>query len=124
MGGTLDLVHRDAADIIKGGGFQTEITFKELTGEVLVSGTVTHPNFSVGEDGQAVNSKNVHATVNETDLVEGGITTRDGNNDIALRGKILSFTDSRGILDTWIVREFWPTRTFGHVVLILGSYNG
>lgn len=123
VGNILNFARRDAARIINAGGFQTDITFKETSGNVIVQGTATRHHLGYNEDGQLASVKNVHVTVNEQDLIDAGVITRNDTTEVALRGKVLSYADSTGIEKTYTIVERMPNETLGHIVLILADYE-
>lgn len=122
MGDTLTLARRDAADIINSGGFESDITFDNPGGDpVVIKGTASKHHMSYDDDGLRVNTKNAQITVNEADLVDAGITTRNAEREVNLKGRFISYVDSTGVASDYVITEVFPNETLGHIVCTLGE---
>lgn len=125
MGSLLDLAKRDSKFFVTKGGFQEsiELTTKSRDMSVSLNGWATKHHISFDTDGNQVNSKNVHCTIDENELISLGYPTRNARNEIDFLKHFVSFKDSSDILRNYIVKEQFPDETLGLIVLILGDYN-
>jgi len=123
MGTILDLARRDSAFIINAGGFETDITFTVGGNPVIVKGIATKHHIGYDDDGERVNTKNAQITVNESDLLAIGITTRGASGEVNITSNIISYADSTGNTSSYVITENYPNETFGHIVCMLGDYQ-
>lgn len=121
---SLDRAIVDWKRFLLGGGFEVDITLTPPLGDpVAVKGLGTKHHNSIGTDGLPINSKNVHISLIESDLVEKGITVRDTNGEVNLLKFLVDFTDSSGVLKHYIIKETFPDETVGVITCILGDYG-
>ena len=124
MGDILDLARRDANFIIKSGGLQSDIIFRNPLGDdVPVQGIATKHHMSYDEDGQLQNAKNAHITVNESDLTDAGIVTRNGTGEVYLLNMQVAVADSTGVVKEYVIRQNWPNETLGHIVCLISDFE-
>ncbi len=120
----LNLARRDAAQLIGSAGFETPITFNRIGAEdVVITGLATKHHLGYNEEGIRANVKNAQITVNESDLVDAGIVTRNGSNEVYLYRQIISYPDSTGNSRDYVITETFPNETLGHIVCILGNFQ-
>ena len=120
-----DIVKRDAKAFLNRGGYQLEIqmiTPDNLT-TINIVGWAVKVYQSFDSDGNQVNTKNVHVTIDEDVLVNLGYTPRNAKGEISLVAHKVSFKDSSGIVRNYIVRENFPDENLGLIILILGDYK-
>jgi hypothetical protein len=115
---------RDANKIMKG-GFSDSITLiHPNTGLTIETDGLTskhHINFD--SDGLPINSKNVHVSLDEADLVSQNYNPRNSNNEVALINHLVHVKDSTGNLRNYVVIENFPDETLGLITCILGDYG-
>jgi len=108
--------------------FSVEISFTNPDGDenVSVKGFSSKHHFSISPDtGLPVNSKNAHISVVESVLKDAGYTTRNADNEIALKNHLVSFADASGSTYSFLIDDAMPSETFGLIVCTLGKYiNG
>jgi hypothetical protein len=80
-----------------------------------------HINFD--SDGLPINSKNVHVSLDEADLVSQNYNPRNINNEVALINHLVNVKDSTGNLRNYVVIENFPDETLGLITCILGDYG-
>lgn len=120
-----DIVKRDAKSFINSGGYQIDIRLISKDGlkTINISGWAVKHFGSFDSDGNQVNTKNVHVTIDE-DILKGlGYPVRNSKNEISLLQHKVSFKDSSGDLKDYIVRENFPDENLGLILLILGDYQ-
>ena len=104
-------------------GFSREITFTNPgnTLTVIVRGLVSKHNLSINpETGLPINSKNAHISVAESNLLDAGYVTRNGNNEIALVRHRVSWVDASNVSYTYLIDDCMPSETTGLIVCTLG----
>jgi hypothetical protein len=123
-GSLLTKARNDARKILKG-GFSEDITLTtpddSLSIETKGLATKHHINFDT--DGLAVNSKNAHICLDESNLIELNDTTRNANQEIDLLNHKVSVKDSTNIVKNYVITETFPDETLGLIVCILGDYE-
>lgn len=124
-GNLLQLAKRDAKHFIKNGGFQETIslTTPDKAKTISLTGFATKHWINIDTDGNPVNSKNAHVTIDESQLVELGYPVRNAKEEINLINHIVKYVDSSGVEKSYKVRENFPDEVLGLIVLILGDYK-
>ena len=121
----IDAARRDIHDITtnEDTGFAVFFVMYLSSGTVSpqIKGTSARHFMAFNTDGVKVSSLNAHVSVTEQALIMGGITVRDGNNDVVLLGKRVNVTDRGGINRDYVVVEQYPNDGLGFITLILGS---
>ena len=124
-GKILEMARKDAAKFVKSGGFEEDISISSPSGITLeIKGL--HSKHWIGFDstGVQINSKNAHILINENDLKEGGIETRNAiSGNVDLRRFKVVVKDSTLIGKKYVITETYPSETFGLIVCILGDYE-
>lgn len=122
-GNLFQLAKRDAKFFVSNGGFEEDIELvtpsKDKT--LLLTGFATKHHINFDSDGNPINSKNVHICIDESVLVANGYPVRNAKGEIFLKNHQVSFSDSSGIVKTYVVRENFPDETLGLIVCILGD---
>lgn len=129
-GGLFNLIKRDAKFFINNGGYQVEIqmTTPDNSLTINITGWAVKHSGSFDSDGNQVNTKNVHVTIDEAKLTALGYPYRTGKKaqgaipEVDLSKHKISFVDSSGILKSYIVREVFPDENLGLIDVGLGDY--
>ena len=79
-----------------------------------------HTGFN--ELGKRVNSKYGSIAVSESNLTADGYPIRDADGEINLAGHLIDVADSTGVVQNYVVREWYQDETIGLIVVILGDY--
>lgn len=124
-GSILQLAKRDAKRFVTVGGFQETMMIKTPSGDksVLLTGFATKHHLSFDSDGLPIDAKNVHVTIDENLFVAAGYPVRNNRGEVALKGHLVSFPDSTGIVKNYIVNRLLPDEVLGLITLILGDYK-
>jgi len=123
-----DLVKRDAKFFINKGGYQVDIEMitKDGSKTINITGWAVKVSGSFDSDGNQVNTKNVHITIDESILTSLGYPVRTNKKGIAevdlIQHKV-NFKDSSGEVKNYIVRENIPDENLGLITLWLGDYK-
>ena len=130
MNGSLfDLIKKDAKRFINSGGYQVDIEMITPDGTKAINfqGWAVKISGSFDSDGNQVNTKNVHCTVDEQVLVDLGYVIRTSKKgsiqEVDLKQHRVNFIDSTGVLKNYIVRENVPNENLGLITLWLGDYK-
>lgn len=124
----VDLLARARIDIqrITQGEFSTSITVEkpDLSSAIVVKGLAMkhHMSFDLNS-GDAVNSKQAHISISEQLFVDASFTIRDGNGEVDLKGYFITYTDSTGNSQKYVVNEYFPDETVGLIVMTLGEFQ-
>ena len=128
QGGLFGIIKRDAKFFINSGGYQIDIQMISRDGSLTIdiTGWAVKVTGSFDSDGNQVNTKNVHVTIDEDVLKDKGFpirTNRKGIPEVDLENVKVSFVDSSGILKNYIVREQFPDENLGLINVGLGDYK-
>lgn len=125
MGSLIELAKRDAKRFVTNGGFEEPLTIATPNGvlTIALTGWATKHHISFDADGNQINAKNVHVTLNEELLTTLGYPVRNARGEVNLMGHLVSFADSSKVIKNYIVRENYPDEVLGLIVLILGDYK-
>lgn len=95
------------------------------TGETAtITGLFTKHHLAIDpETGKQINVKNAHCSFSEKFLVDAGYPVRNSDNEVSLKNHLVRILDSTGILWTYKIQEWFPDRTIGLIVCILGDYE-
>lgn len=123
-----DIIKRDAKFIVNSGGYQVDIkmTTKDDSKTVDITGWAVKVSGSFDSDGNQVNTKNVHITIDENALISKGYpvrTLKKKVEEVDLIHHKVSFKDSTGVLKNYVVRENVPDENLGLITLWLGDYS-
>lgn len=124
-----DIIKRDAKHIINKGGYHIDIQMTTKDGDktVNITGWAVKVSGSFDSDGNQVNTKNVHVTIDEDALIKLGYPVRTnkkkGIAEVDLVGHKVCFKDSTGELKNYQVRENIPDENLGLITLWLGDYK-
>ena len=120
-GNILSRIRTDARKIVNSLGFETDIIITQGESEpITVKGLGMVHHIAFDTEGRTINSKQAHITVHENDLT--GLTVRTTKGDVYLRGCIVEFADSTGVVKKYNVKENYADETIGIIVLILDQY--
>lgn len=127
-GGLFSLIKRDAKRFITSGGYHISIELITPDGGMAISltGWAVKISNSFDSDGNQVNTKNVHITIDEDILIKAGYpyrTTKKGSSipEVDLIHHKVNFTDSSGRLCNYYVRENFPDENLGLINVGLGD---
>ena len=129
MPSLFDIIKRDSKFIVNNGGYQLDIVMTNKDGDITVNvvGWAVKVSGSFDSDGNQVNTKNVHITIDEEALTSKGFPVRTekkaGITEVDLIGAKASFKDSSGIMKNYIVRENIPDENLGLITLWLSDYK-
>jgi hypothetical protein len=123
-----NIIKRDAKFIVNNGGYQVDIsiTTKDKSQTVDITGWAVKVVGFFDTDGNQVNAKNVHCTIDEQTLIDLGYpvrSSRKGIEEVDLIGHFVSFKDSSGQLKNYMVRENLPDENLGLITIWLGDYK-
>lgn len=127
-GSLFDIIKRDAKFMINKGGYQVEIEMTTASGSqtINITGWAVKVSGSFDSDGNQVNTKNVHITIDESVLTSLGYpvrTNKKGIPEVDLIGHKVNYVDSSGFLKNYIVRENFPDENLGLINVGLGDYK-
>lgn len=111
--------------LLNNGGFGVDVTLtppNSITSTIVKAIAIKHHN-SIGTDGLPINSKNVHVSIIESDLITLNYTVRNVAGEVSLRNHRASFADSNGNAKNYIIKETFPDETIGLITCILGDYG-
>lgn len=123
-----DIIKRDAKFIVNSGGYHIDIQMTTKDGDktVNITGWAVKVSGSFDSDGNQVNTKNVHITIDEDALTKLGYpvrTNKKGIEEVDLIQHKVSFKDSTGVVKNYVVRENIPDENLGLITLWLGDYK-
>lgn len=121
----LDAARTDLATITQNDSeWARSMTMYAPTGETVVIKGL-HTFHSLGFDAQLqkfANTPNGHINFTEQQLVDGGYPYKNANGDVDLSNHKVSVNDSEGILRTYDIEQWFPDKTVGLIMCILGLY--
>lgn len=129
MPSLFDIIKRDAKFIVNSGGYQVDIELTTPDGykTVNITGWAVKVSGSFDSDGNQVNTKNVHCTIDENALISQGYPVRTakkkGIMEVDLLQHKVKFKDSSGDIKSYQVRENIPDENLGLITLWLGDYK-
>ena len=120
-----DIARRDAATITQNDAeWAKAMTLHSPTGQNLsIKGL--HTYHSLGFDAQKqkfANTPNGHINFTEQQLVDGSYTYKNSQGDVDLSNHKVSVHDSEGVLRTYDIEQWFPDKTVGLIMCILGEY--
>lgn len=123
-----DIIKRDAKHIVNSGGYQLPIEMTTKTGDLTVNivGWAVKVSGSFDSDGNQVNTKNAHITIDEDALTALGYPVRTSKKkieEVDLIDHHVSFKDSSGNIAHYTVRENIPDENLGLILLWLQDYR-
>lgn len=127
-GGLFSIIRRDSKFFVNAGGYQIDIEMTTPDGSLTVNitGYAVKVSGSFDSDGNQVNTKNVHITIDEDRLTALGYPVRTNKKGIAEVDLVyhkVNFADSSGIVKNYIVRENFPDENLGLINIGLGDYK-
>lgn len=122
---SIEDARRDIQEISQG-EFGVDIKITNLANfSVNLKGLISLHHLGIDpENGQQVNTKNVHCSLSEVKLNSLGYVTRNANNEVNLKAHKVEFKNALGILGKYRINETYPNETTGLIVCILGDNNG
>lgn len=129
MNGRLfDIIKRDAKFFINSGGYHIDIQMISRDGLITIdiTGWAVKITGSFDSDGNQVNTKNVHITIDEDVLKGQGFpvrTNKKGIEEVDLSNVKVNFIDSSGTMKNYVVREQFPDENLGLINVGLGDYK-
>lgn len=125
MGSILDRAMRDAKRYITSGGFESEILLSTPNGsnQVTLSGLTSKHHIAFDTDGNAVQSKTAHITIDENILISNDYPVRNSIGEVYLIRHRVSVKDSTGITKQYIITENFPDEALGLISCILADFK-
>lgn len=123
-----DLVKRDAKAFVNSGGYNISIEMitPDGTKTANIQGWAVKVAGSFDSDGNQVNTKNVHCTIDEQALLLQDYpvrTSKKGIEEVDLKLHKVNFADSTGTIKNYIIRENVPDENLGLITIWLGDYK-
>ena len=124
-----DIIKRDAKFIVNSGGYQVDIEMITPNGDktVNIKGWAVKTSGSFDSDGNQVNTKNVHCTIDEQALISLGYPVRGNKKrgilEVDLVNHRVNFKDSTGEVKNYFIRENMPDENLGLITIWLGDYK-
>lgn len=123
-----DLIKRDAKRFVNSGGYDVNIEMitPDGTKTANITGWAVKVAGSFDSDGNQVNTKNVHCTIDEKSLLDLGYpirTSKKGIEEVDLKFHKVNFVDSTGTMKNYIIRENVPNENLGLITIWLGDYK-
>lgn len=107
-------------------GFAASITLTAPNEQtVTVTGLHTKHNMGIDTEGNQVNTKNAHITFYESSVTEANALypVRDVNGEVFLYRHKVDVKDTTGLVKNYVIREWMPDETLGHITCILGDFE-
>jgi len=106
-------------------GFQENIKLQtpDLGITLNVTGLASKHWINFDSDGNAINSKNAHITLDEKVLLDANYPVRNARKEVALRNHKVSVVDSSGVVKLYVIIEVFPSETFGLIACVLGDFE-
>lgn len=125
MGISLDRIRAHTRHFVTSGTASEDIILSTPNASLTVNttGYVTKHWISFDSDGGSINSKNAHICLDEKTLTYLGYPVRNSNEEIYLFNHRISVKDSSGVLKEFVIKEWFPSETFGLIACILGDYG-
>jgi hypothetical protein len=122
----LDLAKADIEQITSDpDGFTRSMVFIAPSGEnAAVIGLYSEHHFAINNEGRPVNSKNAHVSVAEKFLKDLNYPLRNGGEINMANHRVRVKINADGQEITYVIREWFPSRTVGFIVCILGTWSG
>lgn len=124
--GLLARARADARTILSDlNGWATVLTFESPSGEfAVINGTFFKRTIPVlGQDGTAMNARQIHITFAEADMIASYYEIRNAAGKVHMQDHKVTCADSTGLLTKYIVREWHPDETLGIVRCMLGDFQ-
>jgi hypothetical protein len=123
MGATLELAKQDARKYVNSGGFNQSLLITPTSGDpVTIQGLATRHSMGFDTDGKPIVSDNAHCSFSELDLTDEGLTVRNANGDLIIKGWLIQFTDAIGTA-TYKINEPYPDKILGIIRCTLSIYE-
>ena len=117
----LDLAKKSSKQFLKKQG-QTIFMTDRNDLRVETVGFSTNHWIEYETEGNPIDSKSIHICVDEDDLTSKNYTLKR-NDEVDLRGHKIELSHSGGQVKTFVVDRWFPDRTLGLIVCILGDYE-
>lgn len=88
-----------------------------------VAGLHTKHHLSVNGEGIPVNSKNAHISFSEGNFEGIDYPLRNSKGEVYLRGHVVEVEDSTGTLCKYVITEWFPDETTGHITCIIADHE-
>jgi len=75
------------------------------------------------EIGQRANAKKASVSVSEKFFTNVGYPIRNADGEVSMKDHQVAVKDGRGIVNLYVVREWFPDEAMGLIVFILGDYG-
>lgn len=132
MNSLFDLIKRDAKFIINQGGYDLPISITTPDDHpsgiktANIRGWAVKITGAFDTDGNQVNTKNVHITIDEDSLKAQGYPVRTHKKkilEVDLQRHKVSFADSSGEIAHYVVTQTVPDENLGLITLWLGDFR-
>lgn len=104
-----------------GPGVEIKLTAPNST-TLITTGLFTKHHLGINESGQAVNSRTVHFSISEKQLIDASYPYRT-DGIVNLRRHYAEIKDSTGVTTKYIIREWMPDETLGVILCVLGEFK-
>ena len=120
----MDQVRIDVHDIVTNlCDWGVDMTFVAPNAEeALVQGIHTKHHLALNEDGVPFNDRVASVAVSDASFPDI-YPLYNAEKDVKLRGHLVKVKDSTGLEFTFVIKEWFPDRTLGLIVCILGDYQ-
>lgn len=125
-GKILEAARRDAGKIVSEIGFEENIKIQTPDGNTVLEFTGLHSKHWINFDnnGNSVNSKNAHVTIQESKLRAANYPVRNPRSgEVDLLKHKITVKDETLIEKEYVINETFPSETFGLIVCVLGNYK-
>jgi hypothetical protein len=124
-----DIIKRDAKFIVQSGGYDIDIQITNIDGSQTanIRGWAVKVSGAFDSDGNQVNTKHVHITIDEDALTKLDYPVRtnkkNGIVEVDLMKHKVSFKDSSGQVKDYVVSQNVPDENLGLITLWLSDYK-
>lgn len=125
--GIVDNARRDVGHFLtdSGKGFAIDVTLDDGTETADIQATATKHHLKTDQEGLPANSRVASVTVHLDHIANtnASYSVRNDKGEIDFLRHLVTFLDSHGESETYVVREQFPDEYLGLVVLKLGLYS-
>jgi hypothetical protein len=124
--GLFEMAQRDFAkfssDTVAGPAKAITFTAPNSGPIIVANGIATKHHNSLNEEGKQVNAKKASITITEALLTAQGYPVRI-KGEVNLTNHKVSWMDSTGTINTYMIREWYPDESLGEITCILGDFE-
>ena len=106
-------------------GWGTSILLENADGSesITLNGLAIKHHLGIDTEGNFANAKTAHISFSEQLVIDGGFVVRDANNEVNMAKYKATFEDNRGVSVKYIIREWFPDESLGHIMCILADFK-